>query len=75
MTVTSAVPWKRVGVVLATGCAVLLLAHKEDDGYDIGNFKGIGFRYPVLGGLLTLFLVSLAGIPPSAPAKPAFPIW
>ena len=42
----------------------LLLAHKEDDGYDIGNFTGIGFRYPVLGGLLTLFLVSLAGIPP-----------
>ena len=45
---------------------VMLLAHKEDDGYDIGNFRGIGFRYPVLGGLLTLFLVSLAGIPPTA---------
>jgi NADH-quinone oxidoreductase subunit N len=44
----------------------MLLAHKEDDGYDIGNFKGIGFRYPVLGALLTLFLVSLAGIPPTA---------
>ena len=44
----------------------MLLAHKEDDGYDIGNFTGIGFRYPVLGGLLTLFLVSLAGIPPTA---------
>ena len=44
----------------------MLLAHKEDDGYDIGNFRGIGFRYPVLGGLLTLFLVSLAGIPPTA---------
>ena len=25
---------------------------------------GIGFRYPVLGGLLTLFLVSLAGFRP-----------
>jgi NADH-quinone oxidoreductase subunit N len=23
---------------------VMLLARKEDDGYDIGNFKGIGFR-------------------------------
>jgi NADH-quinone oxidoreductase subunit N len=45
---------------------VMLLAHREDDGYDIGNFTGIGFRYPVLGGLLTLFLVSLAGIPPTA---------
>ncbi|GAB4227670.1 MAG: NADH-quinone oxidoreductase subunit N [Deltaproteobacteria bacterium] len=45
---------------------VMLIAHREDDGYDIGNLKGIGFRYPVLGGLLSLFLVSLAGIPPTA---------
>jgi len=45
---------------------IMLLAHREDDGYDIGNLAGIGFRYPVLGGLLTLFLVSLAGIPPTA---------
>jgi len=45
---------------------IMLLAHREDDGYDIGNFAGVGFRYPVLAGLLTLFLVSLAGIPPTA---------
>jgi len=45
---------------------IMLLAHREDDGYDIGNFAGVGFRYPALAGLLTLFLVSLAGIPPTA---------
>jgi NADH-quinone oxidoreductase subunit N len=45
---------------------VMLIAQKEDEGYDIGNFAGIGFRYPVLGALLTLFLVSLGGIPPTA---------
>jgi NADH-quinone oxidoreductase subunit N len=45
---------------------IMLLAQKEDDGYEIGNFAGMGFRYPVLGALLTLFLVSLAGIPPTA---------
>jgi NADH-quinone oxidoreductase subunit N len=45
---------------------IMLLAHREDDGYEIGNFAGVGFRYPVLAGLLTLFLVSLAGIPPTA---------
>ncbi len=44
----------------------MLIAQKEDDGYDINNFRGIGFKYPVLGGLLTLFLVSLGGIPPTA---------
>ncbi|MBI5905876.1 MAG: NADH-quinone oxidoreductase subunit N [Deltaproteobacteria bacterium] len=45
---------------------IMLVAQGEDDAYDIGNFAGIGFRYPVLGALLTLFLVSLAGIPPTA---------
>ncbi|MEW6719928.1 MAG: NADH-quinone oxidoreductase subunit N [Thermodesulfobacteriota bacterium] len=46
--------------------AIMLAARGEDDGYDIRHLAGIGFRYPVLGGLLTLFLVSLAGIPPTA---------
>jgi NADH-quinone oxidoreductase subunit N len=45
---------------------IMLIAQGEDDAYDISNFAGIGFRYPVLGALLTLFLVSLAGIPPTA---------
>ncbi len=44
---------------------LMLISQKEDDGYDIHNLKGIGFKYPVLGALLTLFLVSLAGIPPT----------
>src|SRR3990170_1081650 len=45
---------------------IILLAQKEDDGYDIRHLAGVGFRYPALGALLTLFLVSLAGIPPTA---------
>lgn len=45
---------------------IILIARKEDEGYDIRNLAGIGFRYPALGGLLTLFLVSLGGIPPTA---------
>jgi NADH-quinone oxidoreductase subunit N len=45
---------------------VILIAQKEDEGYDIGNLAGIGFKYPALGALLTLFLVSLGGIPPTA---------
>ncbi len=44
---------------------LMLISQKEDDGYDIHNLRGIGFKYPVLGALLTLFLVSLAGIPPT----------
>jgi NADH-quinone oxidoreductase subunit N len=45
---------------------VMLIAQKEDDGYDISNLAGIGFKYPALAGLLTLFMVSLGGIPPTA---------
>jgi NADH-quinone oxidoreductase subunit N len=45
---------------------VMLIAQKEDEGYDISNLAGIGFKYPALSGLLTLFLVSLGGIPPTA---------
>ncbi len=45
---------------------VILIAQKEDEGYDIKNLAGIGFKYPALGAFLTLFLVSLAGIPPTA---------
>lgn len=45
---------------------LMIVANREDDGYDIESVAGIGFRYPVLGALATLFLVSLAGIPPTA---------
>src|SRR5512143_1305536 len=45
---------------------LMLITQKEDEGYDIANLRGIGFKYPVLGALLTLFLVSLGGIPPTA---------
>ncbi|MBI5418834.1 MAG: NADH-quinone oxidoreductase subunit N [Deltaproteobacteria bacterium] len=45
---------------------VILIAQKEDEGYDIRNLAGIGFKYPALGAFLTLFLVSLGGIPPTA---------
>ena len=44
---------------------LMLIAQKEDEGYDISALKGIGFKYPVLGALLTLFMISLAGIPPT----------
>lgn len=47
---------------------VMALCGAEDDetGYGISRLSGAGFRHPVLGALLTLFLLSLAGIPPTA---------
>jgi NADH-quinone oxidoreductase subunit N len=45
---------------------IMLVAQREDEGYEIRHFAGIGFRYPALGALLSLFLISLGGIPPTA---------
>ncbi len=45
---------------------LMLMTESEETGYDIRNFRGLGFRFPVLGALMTLFLVSLGGIPPTA---------
>ena len=45
---------------------LILIAQKEDEGYEISRLAGVGFKYPALGALLTLFLVSLGGIPPTA---------
>ncbi|MDH3258530.1 MAG: NADH-quinone oxidoreductase subunit N [Deltaproteobacteria bacterium] len=44
----------------------MVISQREDEGYDIGHYRGVGIRYPVLGALMTLFLLSLGGIPPTA---------
>ena len=33
---------------------------------DLSEYNGLGFRHPVLGFILSLFMFSLAGIPPTA---------
>jgi len=33
---------------------------------ELDDFAGIGFRYPWIGGTLSIFLLSLAGFPPTA---------
>ena len=52
-------------VVGAFGVVMLISGGiREQTGFD--RFRGLGRRQPVLAGLFTLFLVSLAGIPPTA---------
>lgn len=48
------------GVVLA------VTSHRSDDPRpdDISTFSGLGYRSPLLAALMSLFLLSLAGIPP-----------
>jgi NADH-quinone oxidoreductase subunit N len=54
-----------VAVVGAFGCVMLASGGvAEDSGFD--RFQGLGCRRPILAGLLSVFLLSLAGIPPTA---------
>ena len=45
---------------------VLTVESKSDGDNDIASFTGLGRQHPILGAAMTLFMVSLAGIPPTA---------
>lgn len=45
--------------------AVTAMTKKGTEYVDLEDFKGIGFRYPWIGATLAVFLVSLAGFPPT----------
>ncbi|MEA2646550.1 MAG: NADH-quinone oxidoreductase subunit [Chloroflexota bacterium] len=44
---------------------VTLLATRDGERSRIDDIRGLGFRRPALGALLALFMLSLAGIPPT----------
>lgn len=46
--------------------AVIILLNRGDGGYRFEDLRGMGFAHPLLGITLTIFLVSLTGIPPTA---------
>ena len=45
------------GVVLAVG-------RKGEPNEEFSDYAGLGFRYPALGMAMTLFMLSLTGVPP-----------
>lgn len=45
---------------------VSLLVREEEVFVRIDEYRGLGYRYPLLGGVMALFMLSLAGIPPTA---------
>lgn len=44
---------------------VVMALGQRGSGEDIGDYRGLGYRSPVLAILLTIFLVSLTGLPPT----------
>jgi NADH-quinone oxidoreductase subunit N len=45
---------------------VIALGRRGAPNEDLADFAGVGFRHPVLGLSMTVFMLSLAGIPPTA---------
>jgi len=45
---------------------VILLGKKGEENTRIADYAGIGFRYPLVAAAMTIFMLSLAGIPPLA---------
>ncbi len=45
---------------------LILVARKGEENLDISDYAGLGFKHPLLGLTMTLFMLSLAGLPPTA---------
>ncbi len=45
---------------------VIALGRRGEPNEDLADFAGVGFRHPVLGLSMAVFMLSLAGIPPTA---------
>jgi NADH-quinone oxidoreductase subunit N len=45
---------------------IILVGRKGEDNNNISDYAGFGFKHPVLGMVMSIFLFSLAGIPPAA---------
>ena len=54
-----------VAMNLGAFAVIVLLEHKGQRGEELKDYGGLGFRYPLIGALLSLFMISLSGIPPT----------
>ncbi|MGH2697839.1 MAG: NADH-quinone oxidoreductase subunit N, partial [Actinomycetota bacterium] len=52
--------------VLGAFAVVALLAGRDEKRTKVDDFRGLYYDHPLLGGALTLFLLSLAGVPATA---------
>ena len=50
---------------LGAFAVVVLLEHRKGGGVELKDYAGVGFRYPLIGAALSLFMISLSGIPPT----------
>jgi NADH-quinone oxidoreductase subunit N len=53
-------------MTLGAFAVLIALGRRGEPGEDLADWAGIGFRHPVLGGAMGVFMLSLAGFPPTA---------
>jgi NADH-quinone oxidoreductase subunit N len=53
-------------MIMGAFAVVILVSRSSEERHSLASYRGLGRTNPVLAGLLTLFLLSLAGIPPLA---------
>jgi NADH-quinone oxidoreductase subunit N len=53
-------------MTLGAFAVVVALEQREDRYLLVGEYGGLGFRYPLLGVAMALFMFSLSGLPPTA---------
>jgi len=51
---------------LGAFAVVALLSREHEEGANLAAYAGLGYRQPLLAGAMTFFLLSLAGLPPTA---------
>lgn len=51
-------------MTLGAFSVVLAVGRKGEPNEEFSDYAGLGFRYPVLGMAMTLFMLSLTGVPP-----------
>ena len=53
-------------ITLVGAFGVVAMVRRETDGDDFSNFRGLASRSPLMAGCMSVFMLSLAGIPPLA---------
>jgi NADH-quinone oxidoreductase subunit N len=53
-------------ITLIGAFGVIAVVRRETGGDDLSNFRGLASRSPLLSGCMSIFMLSLAGIPPLA---------
>jgi len=58
--------WGYIAMIVGAFAIILVLAGKDDRRQRISDYAGLGYRHPWAAATLSLFLLSLAGLPPTA---------